>query len=109
VPDDMTMTDLPPAAATALLRRTQDIIILSKTASVIIDEFDLNPIQNLLLTARVLAATLDRLAQELIGPGRELTDEEVKLGSDFIDSLPDDLHSIDQFMGAYKGRLELIR
>lgn len=105
----MTTTDLPPAAATALLRRAQDILILTRTASVVIDELEINPIQNLILTSRVLAVIVDRLGRELIGPERELTDEEVQIGSDFIDALPDDLNSVGQFVDTFKARLELIR
>jgi len=105
----MSTTDLPPAAVTALLRRAQDIVILSKCAGLVIDEFGVNPIQSLILTSKVLGVTLDRLGRELIGPERELTDEEVKIGEGFIEALPDDLDSIAQFVDTYKDRLALIR
>lgn len=105
----MTTTDLPPAAAQALLRRVQDVLVLTRTVAVVIDELEINQVQNLVLTTKVLAITVDRLGRELIGAGRELTDEEVKIGEDFIDALPDDLHSIDQFVDTFKARLALIR
>jgi len=103
-----TTTDPSPAAAT--LRRAQDILILTKAAGVLIDEFELTTAQTVWLTSKVLAVTLDRLGQELIGPERDLTDEEVQIGSDFIDALPDGpICSIEQFVNVFKDRLALIR
>lgn len=104
-----TTTDLPPAAAQALIRRAQDIMILTRTVALVIDELEINPVQNLILTSKVLAVVIDRLGRELIGPERVLTDEEMKIGEDFIEALPDDLDSIDQFVEVFKARLELVR
>lgn len=98
---------MPLAAVEAELDWAIRTLLLTKATTLVVDDLDLSPLENLELTAKVIAIGLDTLGRRLVGD-RDFTEEEIQLGTDLIDTLPDTF-TADELVEILKARLAAIR